>query len=79
MIGEPPICIWCKHYHRSGPTPCDAFPELIPDEIWFHRNPQLEPFPGDHDIHFELDEDRDRIVRLPSDFRRLLRKRVGSR
>jgi hypothetical protein len=79
MIGEPPICMWCKRYHFKGRTPFDAFPDQIPDEIWFHRNPHIEPFPGDHDIQFELDKERDTIVRLPSDFRRLLRARARSR
>jgi hypothetical protein len=79
MIGEPPICMWCKHYHRSGPTACDAFPERIPDEIWYSCNPHTEPFPGDHGIQFELDEARDKVVRLLAHYRRHLRTRVGLR
>jgi len=79
MIGEAPICMWCKHFRRTGPLACDAFPEGIPDEILLHRNPHLAPFPGDHGIQFELDEERDKVVRLPADFRRLLRARVASR
>jgi hypothetical protein len=78
MISEPPICMWCKHYHFKGRTPCNAFPDRIPDEIWFHRNPHIEPFTGNHGLQFELDEKQDKIVRLPSDFRRLLRARTRS-
>ena len=75
MIAEPPICMWCKHFHRSGHLACDAFPEGIPEAIWYHQDDQIQPFPGDHGIQFELDEE----VRLPSYLRVLLRTRVGSR
>lgn len=53
MIGEAPVCMKCKHYHRSSGALCNAFPEGIPDEIWYHRNPHTAPFPGDHGIQFE--------------------------
>jgi hypothetical protein len=78
MIAEPPICMWCKHFHRSGRLACDAFPEGIPQEIWYHQDYHIQPFPGDHGIQFDLDEERDEEIRLPADLRRLLRTRVGS-
>ena len=79
MIGEPPICMWCKHYHRASGARCDAFPDGIPDEILLHRNPHAMPFPGDHGIQFELDSERDKVDRLPSYYRSRLRTRVSSR
>ena len=79
MIGEPPICMWCKHYQRSSGARCDAFPDGIPEEIWYSCNPHTVPFPGDHCIQFELDEERDKVVRLPTHFRRRLRTQAGSR
>jgi hypothetical protein len=79
MIAEPPICMWCKHFRRTGPLACDAFPESIPEEIWYHQDYHIQPFPGDHGIQFELDEERDKTLRLPRYFRRLLRNRVVSR
>ncbi len=79
MIGEPPVCMWCKHFHRSRHWGCDAFPAGIPDEIWYHRNHHIQPFPGDRGIQFELDAQRYTEADLPADLRRSLRSRVGSR
>ena len=53
MIGEPPICMWCKHYRWSSGAGCKAFPDGIPDEIWYSCNPHTEPLPGDHGVQFE--------------------------
>jgi hypothetical protein len=57
MSYEAPVCMDCKHYHRSSSGAvafsCDAFPEGIPDEILLHRNPHTAPFPGDRGIQFE--------------------------
>ena len=79
MIAEPPICMWSRHFRRTGPLACDAFPERILDEIWYRQDDHLQPLPGDHGIQFELDEEQDKSVRLPRHFRRLLRNRVVSR
>ena len=79
MIHEAPVCLLCRHYRRTEPRTCDAFPDRIPDEIWVYVNPHTQPISGDHGIQFELDEQRDKEVRLPAHFRRRLRARVGSR
>ena len=55
-------CLHCKHYFDDDdedserfnePSACDAFPEGIPEEIFFGRNLHKEPYPGDHGITFE--------------------------
>jgi hypothetical protein len=68
MIHEPPVCLLCRHYHRSGFRTCDAFPERIPDEIWVYVNPHTQPIPGDHGIHFEPIEKpvKAKAARIPS-------------
>lgn len=46
-IGLNPVCLKCKHYHVSnfdGFT-CDAFPEGIPDELFFKGEKHLKPLP----------------------------------
>lgn len=57
MIGNPPVCYECKHFHEDSGMPytCDAFPDGdgIPDEILVKGNPHTEPFPGDNGIRFE--------------------------
>jgi|GEM_PF-3334452 hypothetical protein len=62
-------CMHCKHYFDdededserfNEPSACDAFPEGIPEEIFFGRNLHLEPYPEDHGITFadkDIDEE----------------------
>jgi hypothetical protein len=66
MIAEPPVCVDCKHYLRKGR--CRAFPERIPDEIWYRRHLHTESFPGDHGIRFEPIEEpfKAKTGRIPS-------------
>ena len=69
MIHESPVCLDSRHYRRSQPRTCDAFPDRIPDEIWIYVDPHRKPFPGDHGIQFEpidqpADPDRVRSRRL---------------
>jgi hypothetical protein len=73
MIGEPPVCVGCKHFHHTGPLACDAFPERIPDEILLHRNPHNAPFPGDHGIQFEPIEPPTKATTRPRAGRRTRR------
>lgn len=53
------VCSYCKHvnweYEKIGT--CKAYPQGIPDEIWWGDNPHLTPFPGDNGIRFEKNED----------------------
>jgi hypothetical protein len=52
-------CVDCRHKHTTGPT-CTAFPEGIPEVILQNGHDHREPYPGDHGIHFERDEDEPR-------------------
>ena len=46
-------CVGCLH--RDGRGFCAAFPDGIPDDIFFDRVNHREPYPGDHGIQFEPD------------------------
>jgi len=57
----------CKHFlglkRHDGPETedqviCEAFPDGIPDEIAYGDNPHTSPFPGDHGIRFEPEEEK---------------------
>jgi len=52
-------CGLCKHYINPGtglfPT-CFAFPEGIPEEIFWNRVDHKKPYPGDNAIQFEETE-----------------------
>ncbi len=57
----------CKHFlglkRHDGPETedvviCEAFPEGIPEEIAYGSNPHTSPFPGDHGIRFEPEEEK---------------------
>lgn len=49
-VSDPPQCSACRHY-RGGIT-CDAYPELIPPEIFVGDVDHRAPYPGDHGIQF---------------------------
>lgn len=58
----PPQCLFCKHWtsplDRGGDDPtqtCTAFPEGIPDEIWWNRVDHRAPFEGDHGVRWASD------------------------
>jgi len=50
-----PVCSYCKHWRTELLRGCSAFPTLngIPEEIWQGKNRHMEPYPGDHGVHFE--------------------------
>jgi len=54
-IGPAPMCLFCKHLIETeeGRDVCKAFPEGIPDEIYFHYYDHRKEFPGDKGIRFE--------------------------
>lgn len=50
------MCFHCRHYDINVPFRCAAFPQEIPDEVWYGTH--TEPFPGDGGLLFEeLSED----------------------
>lgn len=46
-----PICSLCSRHNQRGRR-CEAYPELIPDEIWYGRNDHTSPYPGDNGLQF---------------------------
>lgn len=68
-----PLCAFCKHYREKEiplrPFTCNAFPDEIPDKIFFECGDHRKPFDGDHGIRFEqranMDaDDEDYLIRL---------------
>jgi hypothetical protein len=47
-------CVLCRHRSLSYDAACAAFPDGIPLPILRDEFDHNFPFPGDHDIHFEL-------------------------
>lgn len=54
-----PQCAFCKHYQPGAALPArSAFPERIPQEIFFEGRDHSKPYPGGHGILFEpIDEE----------------------
>lgn len=44
-------CRHCQHLN-CGTHTCAAFPEGIPDELWWAYRGHRKPFPGDHGLQF---------------------------
>ena len=59
IIGKPdppistPMCYNCAYFRGAESGKCDAFPDRIPDRIWFDRFRHDRPLPGDHGIRFQ--------------------------
>jgi hypothetical protein len=45
-------CRHCLHY-PGGTRTCTAFPDGIPDALWWAYHGHREPFPGDHGLLFQ--------------------------
>lgn len=50
MIGPEPVCMNCTHFYfdKLG-RKCKAFPDEIPDDIWFASNDHTKPHPDQKD------------------------------
>lgn len=55
-------CRHCRHLISIVTHTCTAFPEGIPDELWWSYQGHREPFPGDRGIQFSQ-------IELPSPLR----------
>jgi excisionase family DNA binding protein len=60
MQSPTPHCYDCDYFHALNSRTCDAFPEGIPDEIWFGTIRHDHPYLGDHHIQFK--------ARFPNEF-----------
>lgn len=57
-----PVCFTCDHYWFDKELKCDAFPEGIPEGVYYDHS---KPFPGDNGIRFVpiSEEKKKRILR----------------
>ncbi|MDK2892843.1 hypothetical protein [Methanohalophilus sp.] len=55
MIGEPPLCDTCKHLNRGilGWWKCKAYPDGIPEKIFWGDVDHHKPYKGDNGIQYE--------------------------
>ena len=67
--GLAPQCIECKHAPGNQGRPvtkpgawCDAFPDGIPEDIFWGDHNHKKPYPGDNGIRFEPIETKKRGV-----------------
>lgn len=58
MTGAIPMCASCvrfQPFEGDRGSWCAAFPDGIPDEIYFGGFDHRLPFPGDHGVRYEQD------------------------
>lgn len=48
----PRLCEICKHY--NGEQKCNAFPQGIPDDVFYFGFDHRKEYPGDNGIRFEI-------------------------
>jgi hypothetical protein len=49
------LCWLCKHEKKG--RACAAFPDGIPDEIYYGQHDHRRPYPGDNGTLFEMRDD----------------------
>jgi len=53
-IGLAPLCTTCKHFTpEKGNPKCAAFPNGVPDDIFWGDHDHRKPYPGDGGIVYE--------------------------
>jgi len=56
-------CAHCKHLRRpvEAGWPCTAFPQGVPEDVFYNRHDHRQPYPGDSGIRWEpaTEEDAD--------------------
>jgi hypothetical protein len=53
-----PPCYVCKNFITAKGAKCKAFPEGIPDDIYWGKHDHRKPYPGDNGIRFEKDPEK---------------------
>lgn len=54
----PPQCLSCRHWISpigqvgEAAQVCAAFPDGIPEQIWWNNADHRKPFPGDHGVRW---------------------------
>jgi hypothetical protein len=71
----PTICDACAHKHPEVGVPedsapsCDAFPNVIPGDIWFGGFDHRNPHEGDHGVRFVLEPGERNVLELWEEMR----------
>ena len=47
-----PLCYYCTHRNTDNKRTCAAFPELIPEDIYYRSGDHTTPVAGDNGIVF---------------------------
>jgi hypothetical protein len=65
------LCFWCKHFDtislQERDASCAAFPNGIPEHIWYLKYDHREPHEGDNGIRFEKLYDFDKMSPIMRD------------
>jgi hypothetical protein len=60
------LCFWCKHFDTTSlkgrDASCAAFPNGIPEHIWYLKYDHHEPHEGDNGIQFEKLDNFDKMT-----------------
>lgn len=66
--GAAPDCLSCKHFNEpdeeAEAVTCKAFPQGIPEDIYWEGEPHRAPRNGDNGIVFEQDTEKPPVLPL---------------